>query len=213
MADASMAFEKRAVVVAREAFAIFMLVTESDDSGPIAEELVVGLRVGGAPRFVIGKRLRIGSGKIEYALTGYAKAVRPADGDQIPQVVGLSSSERIERLSGWRRSGEEGTELSKGELYRVVPAFSGLLLGGDTNVSVLVPLRGTIRNSVEVNGVRRAQGCRCVANGGADSGGSSNVPAKICANRGVVEKVIRKAALGVKPRKLREVVEPMECAT
>jgi len=43
MAHVPVAFEKRAVIVAGDAFAIFVLIAESDDAGPVMKDAVFGL--------------------------------------------------------------------------------------------------------------------------------------------------------------------------
>src|ERR1700732_5336860 len=115
-----------------------MFVAKSDNSGPITNETVVGLRIGGVTRFVVRTRVRIGSGKIEDTLAGHAEPVGSADGHQIPQIVG-PSTKGIKGLSSWKRGDEQGSELGERELRGVVPSVIRLLLSGDTHIGVLIP--------------------------------------------------------------------------
>ena len=99
--DASVPLQEGAVVVPRNAIAVFMLIAKSKDPGPVFEELVVGLRVDGTASFVVGKLLGIGRrrSEIENRLTRDAEAIRPLDSDILSQIV-WSKAKRIKRLTG-----------------------------------------------------------------------------------------------------------------
>ncbi len=81
MSHTSVAFQKRAVVVAGEPFAVLMLVAESGDPRPIPEKSVIGLGVNRAACFVVWKSLRINSAEIQNRLACYAITVCAFDSD------------------------------------------------------------------------------------------------------------------------------------
>src|SRR6202050_3107983 len=89
MRYAPLTFEKGAVVVSREAFAVLMLIAKAKYSGPVFKKLVVGLKVDRAARFVIREDHWIRPAEIENRLSGYAVSVRSTDRDYIPQIIAL----------------------------------------------------------------------------------------------------------------------------
>ena len=116
--DAAVPLQERTVIVAGKATAVLVLVAKSENSGPVFEELIIGLRIDGAACLVVGKFLRIGwrRSEIENRLTGNSVAVCPSDRDGVSQII--YSESRIEWLTGRRGILIEGVELGERRIAR-----------------------------------------------------------------------------------------------
>src|ERR1700678_1587218 len=176
MPNTSVAFEECTVIISREAFTVFVLVTESGDRRPIAPNAVVGLRVQRATGFVIRIDHRISSAKIENCLSGHAETVSAFDCDGIAQEIDADKRSAIKRLARGRRIIEERAELRKCKLNRVMPPVGCLLLQGGADVKILIALCGIVRNSVERDRVGRSQIRRRITGGYAKSRSRRDLP-------------------------------------
>src|SRR5262249_4577220 len=152
-------------------------------------------------------RAGINASEIEDRLSGGAEAVGAFDGDRQSKKVQTETKAVIEGNAGRRRILRLAANPRGCIADLVVPARSGLVLKGQSEIAVLIALKRIVGYAKELEGIRITVRCSGVTAGETQLGCRVDCESEIGDVGPVVKRAVGNAVAGVKAGELAEIVE------